>query len=96
MELAQKDAFWYMLPICKAHNNKQYDRGGLVMTTTMDAMAVQMPIHPNYSLLNAADDNADDKPDSINKIMDKFMAKVLHKALPPLIKKVMPGVYTWA
>lgn len=54
MELKALDGWWYMLPICKRHNNKQFDRtlkdgtAGTMMTSVATAWAIKFPIHDDY------------------------------------------------
>ena len=58
LELAVRDNMWYMLPICKAHNSKIYDRGGDggVMKTSIDAWAIRMPVYGDISSKSVAEE----------------------------------------
>lgn len=91
LELEVDDGNWYMLPICSAHNNKQYDRGasGGIMTTTPTAWAVRMPVHPNFIALAA---DVAPAPSDVAKTLDTFAGVTLKQVLPGLVRALMAAV----
>merc|ERR1719153_112989 len=89
MELKNKDNYWYMLPICKGHNNKKYDRGGSsgrFMIAKDTAFAIQIPIHPNYTRRLTTTNNS--SVDPYSQTFTKFLAKIQQKVLPTLTLQV--------
>ena len=99
LELAKYNNMWYMLPICKAHNSKIYDRGndGGVMTTSNEAWAVEIPVYGKASFESMVEEfqqmNISGKFQQMNmsnKDVAKESYKILNNFLGSTTKTILP------